>query len=111
MIKSIFWITSLFLLAFSAGPVAFLAHQSGRADATDLYLVFSTVSKTASSPNLTRHGAREIGPLRGWLTQMVYAPPSAHASLLKAGFYVLPAGAIAALCGIEPTPKRLADRS
>ena len=99
MTKSVLWIAAAFCLALSVGPVALLASTAGKADPADLYLVIDA-GPALPAGHMAALGARDIGPTRGVLARMLHAPPAARRRLLDAGYILLPAGALAALCGI-----------
>ena len=88
-----------FVLALLAGPFAFAAAHLGKPDPNDLYLVFDFGSDRAAFSDIIESDLRAIGPQRGILAEMIQAPPDAFASLLATGYFVLPAGPFAALCG------------
>lgn len=99
MKKSIIWLSSAIALTVLVGPLTFVASQAGRTDTADLYLVFEVSAKSASDTALQAYGARDIGPQRGLLGRMVHAPDGSRDRLLNAGYIMLPAGSLAALCG------------
>ncbi|MEP2642420.1 hypothetical protein [Roseobacter sp.] len=101
MLKSVAWLSCAFAFTFLVGPVAFIASQSGQQDAADLYVVVEVGAQPLSQETLVVFGARDVGPVRSVLAKMILAPPAARERLLDAGYILLPASALAALCGIE----------
>lgn len=98
---SLIWISAAFALALFAGPIAFIASQAGKADASHVYLIIGWGEKTQAD-QIASFGARHIGPNQKMLSQMVEALPEAQARLTDAGYVLLPASALAALCGAQP---------
>ena len=101
MIKSVSWFVALGCLTLGVGPIALVASQAGRADRTDLYFLLDIGAASLSRQQLTTYGAGGVGPLRGKLAQMIHAPPASRQRLRDAGYLLMPAGALAAICGID----------
>ncbi|MEO0502244.1 MAG: hypothetical protein AAFZ14_02880 [Pseudomonadota bacterium] len=99
MTKPVLWIAAAFCLALSVGPLALLASTAGKADPADLYLVID-VGPVLPARQVAALGGRDVGPTRGALARMVHAPPAVRQQLLDAGHFLLPAGALAAICGV-----------
>jgi len=101
MIKTSLWLCAAFLLAMTIGPVTFAVAQSGRPDDADIYLVFETRGAHRLTRDLAGIGAKEIGPVRAPFARMITAVPTGHAHLIKSGYIVMPASALALICGIK----------
>lgn len=101
----------MLFLAAAAGPLTFVASHAGRPDAADLYLVLETPFAKNGPLEPSSFGAREVGPVNGLVARLIYAPVSAHVRLQAAGHVMLPAGLIAALCGIQVNPQQRFTRS
>ena len=86
------------VLPLLAGPAAMLSGTASRADASDLYVVIGTPGDLDRVTDLT--GVREIGPYRTPVARMVQAPAADHARLIDMRFWVFPASALAAICGV-----------
>lgn len=97
------WLLSLcpLLVAMVAAPVAHVASRSGQHDGSNVYVVIDTDSDLSAA--LTAAGARDIGPQTAPFARLMYAEPVAHAKLIASGFWVIPASALAALCGLPTT--------
>jgi hypothetical protein len=100
------FISGALLLALVAGPLSHVSAQAGAADPGDVYLVVSLGGRADLSSSVDTSGSRPLGPTEGLLGRFVIAPPDAHASLKKAGFLVLPASTLAAICGLSGTDRR-----
>ncbi len=87
------------LLALLAGPVGFAASQASRPDPSNLYLVIG--ARQTLDTALNRASVREVGPSRAPFARLVQMPPGFHAWLVNGGYLVLPASALAELCGID----------
>lgn len=111
MMKSALWIFALLLLSAATGPLTFVMSQAGHRDTADVYIVLMPPSKSELSQDLSMLGGREIGPVQGMFGRMIIAPSTAHARLKKAGYTMLPASALAGLCGIETTSQQFAYRN
>ncbi|WP_299619330.1 hypothetical protein [uncultured Tateyamaria sp.] len=111
MFRSVIWLSIALCAAVFVGPVALLASQSGRADPADLYFVVGVGVPGLSDAALTDAGARNIGPAHGAMARMIHAPKTAHARLVQGGFVMVPAGALAAICGIDADPNVPRPRS
>ncbi len=100
----------VFSLAGLAGPVTYIVSHSGKPDPNHLYLVLDLGGKSRAFADPVALGARAVGPQRGILADMMEASPNTKDRLEAAGYVVLPGGALAALCGFEPsqTKKRVA---
>lgn len=103
MLKPNLWMSCVTLLALAIGPLSFLASHSGRADDGDVYIVFEIGSSTRLTKEISSAGAWEIGPKRPPMSRMIQASTAPHAQLKQAGYVMIPASALAALCGIELT--------
>lgn len=101
MFTSATWLVSGTVLALLVGPMALLATQVGRPDPADLYIVFDALGPPLSKQKLEASGGIGVGPLRGLLAEIVHAPPSSREQLAQAGYIMLPAGKMAAICGIQ----------
>ena len=101
MIKTSLWLCAAFLLAMTIGPVTFAMAQSGRPDGADIYLVLEPRASAGLTRDLARVGAREIGPLRAPFARLITAVPTGHADLQNSGYLIMPASALALLCGIK----------
>ena len=101
MYGSALWIWSGVMLTVIAGPLTLVASQAGKADPGDLYIVFDVGRSSFAHETLETYGAKGVGPLRGVLASTVHAPPPSREHLLQAGYIMLPAGKLAAICGIE----------
>jgi hypothetical protein len=111
MFKSVLWIVATACLTLIVGPLAFVASQAGQSDGADLYIILDGGGSSLSQHGLNSYGARGVGPLRGKLAKMIHAPPSSRAQLLQAGYVMLPASTLAAICGINTGSKALMKKS
>ena len=100
MLKSMSWYFATACLTLVVGPLTLVASQAGQADRADLYIVLDGGGASLSQHGLSSYGARGVGPLRGRVAQMIHAPPSSRKQLLNAGYIMLPAATLAAICGI-----------
>ena len=103
MMKTSLWITAAFAIALFAGPLAFVASHVGKTDGGNLYVM---LWNEAGDDLLTAFGARQIGPERSALAQLIEAMPDAKNQLLQAGYLLVPAGSFAALCAGPSTLTR-----
>ena len=94
------WLSLAAWLSVLAGPMAFFVSQIGDADPADIYIVVDGGGSSLSEQKLAAYGARGIGPLRGQFARMIHAPPTSRKRLLHAGFIIMPARALAELCGL-----------
>lgn len=100
MLKAALCLICACALAILAGPFAFAASYLGKPDPNELYLVFDFGLGGSVRSDVIATGARAVGPQRGILAEMFHAPPGAFETLVAAGYVVLPAGQLAALCGV-----------
>ncbi len=100
MCRSIVWFSLAAWLSVVAGPMAFVISQVGRAAPADIYIVVDGGGSSLSQHMLAAYGASAVGPLRAQFAKMIHAPPSAREQLLHAGFIMMPAKALAAICGV-----------
>lgn len=109
MIKSVIWFSFAALLTVFVGPLSLFASHAGRADPADLYIIVDGGGPTLSQHTLIAYGASNVGPQRGTLAKMIHAPPTSREQLMQAGYIMLPASTVAAICGISTasaTPSR-----
>jgi hypothetical protein len=104
--KDSWFISGALSLALVAGPLSLFSAQAGVSDPADVYLVVSLSRQAELSSQFDPQGLRPVGPTTGFLGRFVIAPPDAHASLTSAGYLVLPASALAALCGADAPERR-----
>ena len=107
MYKSVLWIIVAVLFAVLSGPLAFVATKANTADPADLYLVVNIDRQNL----FASVGASMVGPVEGRLAQMIHAPPDARTLLIEAGYFMLPAGAFATICGFDQDLKNISRRS
>ncbi|MFK7837359.1 MAG: hypothetical protein AB8B60_14170 [Sulfitobacter sp.] len=102
MFQSTLWLTGAFFFSLLVGPLAFLGTQAGEPDPSDLYLVLGIWSEQEADMHLASFGAQAVGPENGVFSQLIVVEPDMHQKVKTAGYVLLPASAIAALCGISP---------
>ncbi|SMX25418.1 hypothetical protein [Boseongicola aestuarii] len=100
MNHSIAWYLAIACLTLLVSPLAIVSSQAGQADPADLYIIVDGGGSSLSQRNLISYGASEVGPFRGLLAKMIHAPPSSRTLLLQAGYVMVPASTLAAICGI-----------
>lgn len=103
-----FLLLTLCPLAFAlvAAPAALLANQTGQPDRANIYVLIDTPN-LSDFANATIADVSDIGPVRARFARMIYADPSAHHQLIESGYWVIPASALAALCGISSDSLRV----
>lgn len=101
MLKSLSWILAAACLTLVVGPLMLVTAQAGQTDRADLYIIVDGGGSSLSQHELIAYGASGVGPLSGRLAQMIHAPPASRTRLLQAGYIMLPAAALAAICGIN----------
>lgn len=101
MIKSSLWIIGVFVFTLAIGPVSVVASQLGLPDNAGIYLVFEFGSSARLTRDMSSSGAHELGPIRPPLSRMILASQTAHGQLKASGYTMIPASALAALCGVE----------
>lgn len=104
MTYKLLWIIGSFVLALCAGPAAVLSAKAGVADASDIYVVLGMRGRSEVTTALAALGVEEISLSGAPFGRLVIALPDQHSSLNDAGYLVLPASALAGLCGLE-TPE------
>lgn len=102
MLQSVLWFCVVLSLAISAGPITYVLSQAGRGDPNALYLILDMRGQSRGLERSIRLGARAVGPESGILASMIQATPDIRDRLTREGFIILPAGALAALCGYQP---------
>jgi len=93
-------IAAVLLFATLAGPLAFAVGNASKPDAADIYLLLGLPKHVRTASILP--GVREIGPYRAPLAIMLEIPPDLHARLVNSGYWILPTGRLAELCGVKP---------
>lgn len=111
MYKCIPWMFAAFSCVAFTGPVAFVAAKANTPDPMALYLVFDLNRHDLANPLLASLGAVEVGPEQAKRARMVHAPPDVRTRLLDAGYLMLPAGALAAICGFDTGPVNASSRN
>ncbi|AEI95250.1 hypothetical protein RLO149_c033060 [Roseobacter litoralis Och 149] len=89
------------MFTLAVGPLSVVASQSGLPDKAGVYLVFEFGSSASLTRDMSSSGAQELGPIRPPLSRMILASQTAHDQLQTSGYTMIPASALAALCGIE----------
>ena len=97
MYKIVLWMVAAFSFTVLVGPLAFIATKANTADPAELYLVGNIDRQDL----LASVGASRVGPEESRFAQMIHAPPDARIRLIEAGYFMLPAGAFAAICGFD----------
>jgi len=111
MFKSVSWFFAAAFFTLLVGPLTLFAAQAGEGDSADLYIIVGGGWLSIPQDRLLSYGASVIGPFRGRVSEMVHAPPSAREKLLQAGYIMLPAGHLAAICGIDTDSTDLMGKS
>lgn len=104
MANSAAWLIGAMIFTLVIGPASFVMSQSGRADVSDIYIILDFGSAKTLTQQISAFGGTEIGPTRPPLSRMILAPAAVHARLRTAGHILIPAGALAFLCGIAESP-------
>ena len=91
-------------MMFSAtvSVASFLLNGVGQLDNSNIYLVLAFKFDGEDAAYFDALGLQEIGPERAMLSRMFLADTDAHTTLVRSGYLVVPASAIAAICGVEP---------
>lgn len=100
MFKTVIWFSFAAILTVLS-PLGLLASHAGQADSANLYIIVDGGGASLTPHRLTSYGARGVGPLRGRLAKMIHAPPASQKQLLQAGYIMVPASALAEICGIS----------
>jgi len=95
------WFVLASAVTLLVGPFAFFTSQIGRPDPGDLYVIVDIGGKDGTTRAAIASGAAIVGPTRAPLATMIHAPQPVWARLSQAGYLLLPAGAVAAICGID----------
>ncbi|MEM6305136.1 MAG: hypothetical protein AAF744_10460 [Pseudomonadota bacterium] len=95
------WLIGFMLAGSGSALFAFAAQDLGEKDPAGLYLMITVATVGADLTGDAAADVQEVGPLRAPFARMITAGPSTHAALLDAGHWLLPAGRLAALCGID----------
>ncbi|MEM6889672.1 MAG: hypothetical protein AAF636_16240 [Pseudomonadota bacterium] len=85
-----------------AAPITAMFNGSGKRDTAGLYFVLDPLAGAARETILSAFGARLIGLERAPLAVLISADNTSHAKLVQAGHWVVPAGTLAAICGLQP---------
>ncbi|MEP3510115.1 MAG: hypothetical protein ABJN38_00015 [Lentilitoribacter sp.] len=88
-------------LSLAIGPTSFIFSQAGQADDSDIYIVLGLSVESALEKRFSDLSVREIGPVQPLLARLIVAPPTGYEQLKSAGYTLIPASALAALCGID----------
>lgn len=89
-------LVALFALTFIAPPAMVIAQGVGKTDQRGVYLMLSL------NPTELPTSARSIGAEGSFFGQFIQVSESHHESLRAAGVVLLPASALAEICGISP---------
>ena len=99
MFKSTLLIAAALILACLAGPMAVFLSSTGERDSSNIYVFLQASGDSA----LTQLGLREVSPYRTFFARIVFIPPDLHLRLVESGYVILPAGALAEICGAVET--------
>lgn len=100
MIRFMLWLCSPILLAALSGPASIVLSQAGQRDEGGVYLVLDFGAKERLANDLSRYGARAIGPTAPLFSRMITVSENGWEALHKSGYILLPATSLAAICGV-----------
>ena len=100
---SVLWISLALMLSASVSIVTAVLGSLGTRDEAQIYLVVDLGFDGQDDKFLAGLGVTEIGLKRAPVARMIFADEHSHMSLVESGYWLMPAGMIAALCGIQRT--------
>lgn len=100
MIRCMLWLCLPILLAALSGPASFVLSQAGQRDKGGVYLVLDFSAQERLADDLSLYGARAIGPTIPLFSRMITVSENGWEALRKSGYILLPATALATICGV-----------